>query len=601
MRREGTAATASSAEPAGDHEDISCMDALDMFQLNSTEDKRSNRAEVPSVEGFCKNPEVAQRGGPRTAANSVQLLQGIDVVDLYECSTKSAIWKDGEVVTCYVPPEVAGWEFYSLLWPQPESTAPLKLDKDIEMLVGRKPNSPVCTSMVFAYVPQHRVYLPDSDTSSNAMDRRNATGTNAGQRRRANFGTTTSGPKSRYGHRTARSCEEQCGNLDKSSRTTLGRLVVLFPYHVYKDAAGLPEEPYWGLFIGPRNHALVLLSKQRGRIDLHLAVLFALDAAFRYSAGLIAATSRLFQPFASQDSVASLFGSFEPLQAHCGLTNAVVADHADPEADGRVDYERFLGSRPPAFFVSVASCNLRYLTPREAQLKLTQDDLASLPSPESLPQFPCWTLKGRFDEADRGILLQYHQQYPVLAIHSGGLAEATSAGYGLFELFSASNPLAGSNPWSMVSAFGSCAEVTMSAAERVQTRIQTEGVPCSMYTDRTDEEGGSISSPVASVKTLQGTTASELSSFAPPRQEPQEQMRPAPKADNYVIIPPPSELLQMQMRARATAEDHASVPPPPNSSPGPSREVTLGFGQPEHPLGSTSFGQTPVPLARLRA
>lgn len=585
MRREGTAATASSAEH---HEDISCMDALDMFQLSNTQDKQSKGIEASGA-GFCQNPVAAQRVVQRTAASSVQLLHGIDVVDLYEGSTKSAIWKDGEVVSCYVPAEVAGWEFYSLLWPQPECTAPLKLDKDIEMLVGRPPSNPVCTSMVFAYVPAHRVYLPDAKSTNKAVD----------PRRRANNGTTAMGPKARLTHRTARSIEEQHGNLDKSSRTIVGRLVVLLPYHIYKDAAGLPEEPYWGLFIGPRNHALVLLSKQRGRIDLHLAVLFALDAAFRYSAGLISATSRLFQPFASQDSVASLFGKFEPLQAHCGLTNAVVADHADPEADGRRDYERFLGSRLPAFFTSVASCNLRYLTPREAQLKHTQDDLATLPNPESLPLFPCWTLKGRFDEADRGVLLQYRQQYPTLPTHSRGLAHGVSGGYGLFELLSAGNP------WSMVSAFGSCAEVTMSAAGRVQTRIQTDGVPCSMYTDRTDEEGGSISSPMASVKTLQGTMATDVSSFAPPRQEPQEQTRAGLVADAYATIPPPSELQQMQMRARAIAEDRSVVPPPPNNSNGPSREVTLGFGQPELSPGPLAFAMshefsTP-PLARLRA
>lgn len=576
------------------------MDALDMFHLSHVEDTRA-KGTAPSGTGFCTNPEVAPRVGQRTAANSVQLLPGVEVVDLYECSTKSAIWKDGEVVSCYVPEEVAGWEFYSLLWPQPECTAPLKLDKDIEMLVGRQPSSPVCPSIVFAYVPEHRVYLPDPKISSSVVSRHQITGASAGPQHRTGSATHATRSKPRPVHRTARALEEQHGNLDRSSRTILGRLVVLLPYHIYKDAAVLPEEPYWGLFIGPRNHALVLLSKQRGRIDLHLAVLFALDSAFRYSAGLIGATSRLFQAFASHDSVASLFGKFEPLQAHCGLTNAVVADHADPEADGRGDYQRFLGSRPPAFFTSVASCNLRYLTPREAQLKLTQDDLAALPSPDSLPPFPCWTLRGRFDEADRAVLLQYRQQFPAVAPGPRDLSGGVSGGYGLFQLLSTGNPLSGSNPWSMVSAFGSCAEVTMSAAGRVQTRIQTEGVPCSMYTDRTDEEGGSISSPMASVKTWQGTTATDVSSFAPPRQGPQEQTRAGPAIDVYSTIPPPSDLPQAHMRARATANDHLTVPPPPHTSPGPSREVTLGFGQPEHAPGVLGLTQPPVPFARLRA
>jgi len=170
-------------------------------------------------------------------------------------------------------------------------------------------------------------------------------------------------------------------------------------------------------------------------------------------------TARLFQPFGSQGHVAKLFGNFDPRQCHCGLTNAVVVDQVSHEKDARDDYFREFHIRLPCFFTSVASSNLRYLTPREAQQKLTEDNGAvALEPPAPLPPLPRWTLLGHLTEAHRNELLQYRLETPVRPKPSDELAELSQDG-SWFQLFG------GVNPWSMVSGLGSCAQVTFAHAQ----------------------------------------------------------------------------------------------------------------------------------------
>mmetsp|Transcript_7446 Transcript_7446/g.15469 ORF Transcript_7446/g.15469 Transcript_7446/m.15469 type:complete len:492 (-) Transcript_7446:108-1583(-) len=352
-------------------------------------------------EALCGQPHDL-RGFAKARQSTVELLPGVDILNLYRLSEQSDIWKDGEVTPCLVPRQLIGWEFYSLLWPQPDGASPLRLSATVSLLVGRRPGAPACPSLLFAHVQAGHLYA--GSAGMGPMDRGGA----PSQRK--------DGPEGRG--RLAQTFERLSGNLDFAHRTIMPRMAVLCPSAIYKDAAVLPDEQNWGLFIGPRSRTLVLLNRHRGRIDLHLAALLGLDAAFNFGADLISATSRLFKPFGSQDQVPALFGPhFDPLKIHSGLTNAIMADHVREQKDGREDYLKLFNVRLPSFFLSNASSNLCFVTLGEAQNVRAGRGTAvrmQLPEPAPLPDVPRWTLHGPFSAAGLRELQDYRNRVPLL-------------------------------------------------------------------------------------------------------------------------------------------------------------------------------------------
>jgi hypothetical protein len=229
--------------------------------------------------------------------------------------------------------------------------------------------------------------------------------------------------------------------------------------------AAVPDQQSWGLYIGPNSRALVLLHKHRGRIDLHLATLLALDGAFRQSQELINTTARLFEPFGSQNRVPGLFGTdFEPLKVHSGLTNAVVAEYRNVSTDGREDYRRYFGVHLPRFFLSNASDNLCYLTPQEAQ---RQRDPKHPPMPESLElrDLPQWTLLGgSFGKDDRDILHKHRSSVQAAELDLG-------PGGAFLQLLGLDDVAGGGSLWP----FFGCAEVAKAGSD--QPLVKAEQSP----------------------------------------------------------------------------------------------------------------------------
>jgi hypothetical protein len=133
----------------------------------------------------------------------------------------------------------------------------------------------------------------------------------------------------------------------------------------------------------------MLLKKDRGRIDLHLAVLFTVEVVFRKGAGVVAAATRPFAAFGVQEKVRELFCiNFDPLKVHCHLMNVANANagHVSIFVDGRAEYENGLGIKLPQAFVSNASDNICFL----------DTDPAHKAQSGALPDMPSWTLRGSF-------------------------------------------------------------------------------------------------------------------------------------------------------------------------------------------------------------
>jgi len=431
---------------------ISCFDAFHLDPVVAP-----HRRSGP-LEALCDIP-AEEDSTPLTP--TVQLLPGIEVFDLFEDSELSTVWKDGEICQCLVPQSVLGWEFFSLLWPQPDGAAPVRLNADVEVLFGRPPGLARCPSLLFAYVPAGRAYEGPGDLLATQP------GHSPHQGRSLPLGRAGRSRRGGGAMRSAHASEKASHNLDHEGRSCAARLTVLSPTAVYKDANALPEvsdafSSSWGLFIGPRSRSLVLLSRQRGRIDLHLAMLFSVDAAFRQGGDLIAATARLYAPFGTEEQAAALLGGLDPSKVHCGVTNALVADHVDASTDGRGDYREYLGCILPNFFVSNASNNLLFLTPHEAQQHrggcADARGAPGAPSAKKLPDFPMWTSTGgAIEEDQRNILRKYHAQFPPR------MMPARSLGDELLNLLGLND--GGPSSWTnVVNHLGGCADVRLAGA-----------------------------------------------------------------------------------------------------------------------------------------
>lgn len=383
--------------------------------------------------------------GVAAADATVQLLPGVDILDLYGTSEKAEIWKDGQTSPCWVPRQVSGWEFYGLLWPKPDGASQLRLSSTIDLLIGRPPGDRVCPSLVFAYVPASHTYAGNLPSQPSKAPQQ--------------------------GGRTPVSYERLCGNLDLGGRTVTPRLVVLCPSVVYKDATKLPDEQNWGLFIGPRSRSLVLLNNKNGRVDLNLATLLAMDSAFRLGRDFINAIARLFEPFGCQHQVPALLaGKFDPMRVHSGLTGTLVVDHVNISLDGREDYWRVFGIRLPTFFLSNASSNLRFFTPSEAQhLRAGIDPSAPLPPSEPLPDMPLWTLLGPFASHQQSALHSYRERMPVSKV-----TQDPSVGDGILQFLGLDSAPGGSSVWPFPSLAG-CADISLGGAADASTVAST---PC---------------------------------------------------------------------------------------------------------------------------
>jgi len=388
--------------PPDDEPHVGCLDTFSLPGSGAASRRISGRGGDSAFDDFCRSPwhKSTVANGPPL----VQLLPGVDVLDLYSNSDMAEVWKDGRTLACLVPRAVVGWEFYSLLWPEPNGTSPLRLSSDIEILIAREPKGGIIPSLLFAFVPSNHYYDAGGTAAPGNEDPKSAHSRSAiakGNRQNMLMG------------RGAMKYEKASGNLNTAFRSVTARVLVLCPSTVYRDSASLPADQNWGLFIGPRNRSLVLLNKHRGRIDLHLATLLGLDAHFRMCEGFIAAMARLFAPFGTQDAVPALFGwPLDPLRIHSGLTNSTVADHVSVQMDGREDYQRHFGIRLPSFFLSNASNNLCFLTPHEAELQRAEDGRARphLLHPGPLPDLPKWTLSGLFGPEAQHKLVDYRSR-----------------------------------------------------------------------------------------------------------------------------------------------------------------------------------------------
>jgi hypothetical protein len=283
------------------------------------------------LEAFCQIPsDNPQREDPDT----ITLAPGLDVIDFYVTSEKSEVWKNDAPFECLVPRALQGWEFYTLLHPKPEGSFPVVINPDstdrpkIELLFGRPPGAQQCPSMLFIIVPAGQQYQIPQTLAAAAHQ-----GPSGRQMmsRRARGGEGT----------TPFFYEKACGNLDDKGQSLRPRLLALCPNTVYDETAVLPDGASWGLFVGPRHRRLLLLNKSSGRIDVHMLMLFSIDAVFRRGGALVEATSRLYEPFGTAEQAKALFPDFDPLKAHCGLTNALIADHVSSSTDGRDDYRPY--------------------------------------------------------------------------------------------------------------------------------------------------------------------------------------------------------------------------------------------------------------------
>lgn len=384
--------------------DVTCLDAFSFAHID-----QADGADVTGLglESFCTIPSGAHYIGNRRAF--VTLVPGIEALDLYSASVWREIWKDGCAVECWVPKALIGWEFYSLLYPQPDCASTLRLNGAIELLIGRPPGKEVCPSILFAYVPGGYVHMAPVAPASFSSAAPQSSAASRGMR--PGFASVPPPSTMKSNGRTVQTVERQQGNLDNGGRAVYARLVVLCPTSVFKDSASIPPEVTWGLFVSPRSRTMILVNRERGRIDLQLACLLTHDAVFRFCSGLTTAFGRLFEPLGTAHVVPNCFRDADPLQIHCGITNALVVDHADIEADGREDYRTHFGVRLPEFFLSNSSANLCFLVPAEAQKHragIRCIDLNALR--EGLPNMPMWTLEGVFDEDTMRSLVHYRER-----------------------------------------------------------------------------------------------------------------------------------------------------------------------------------------------
>jgi len=184
----------------------------------------------------------------------------------------------------------------------------------------------------------------------------------------------------------------------------------------------------------------------------------------------------LFEVFGTSELVPALFEDFDPLKAHCGFTNAIIADHVNGSLDGRDDYRRLLGVWPHSFFVSNNSNNMRFLTPLEVTHHRTgrDDEFNELPMPHKLEDFPMWVMGMRFCNPPKsgGLFEAEHRtemrKYRTRCIPRGSPHQQTEQSWkgGMLELLG----LHGSGPnqasWSqMMSKLGGCAEVTFAGTQ----------------------------------------------------------------------------------------------------------------------------------------
>jgi len=382
----------------GDDPDDHHVHCLDLYMLPH-QYEYGHRKASGAMDVLCRVP--VDKGHGRASSASVHIGPGIEVLDLYEHSERSEIWKNGVVCPCIVPEDCIGWEYYSLMWTSPSGASALSCGDGVDLLIGRRPGAPICPSVMFAFIPAGRIY-------------------SSGDKKLV-------GSKKPEDERSPLYLERQCGNLDAKGQTMLPRLVVLSPSITFKEPGQLPEDPNWGLFIGPRSRTLVLCNKQRGRIDLHLAAMFTVDAVFFQSRNLIEATSRLFDVFGTGERVPALFttmktsngdctGNVDPLKIHNGFTNATMADHISIAADGRQDYVRLFNVRLPTFFISNSSGNLFFLTPQEAARHRNvghEGGASRLPKIHPLPDIPIWTLNGHSNQDTQILLRSYRGRVPL--------------------------------------------------------------------------------------------------------------------------------------------------------------------------------------------
>jgi len=438
-------------QTVGDYIDDPHVTCLDTFSLNPVPVSNT----PGPLEAFCQIPsDNPHRDDPVT----ITLAPGIDIVDLYSTSEKTDVWINDGFFECLVPSALQGWEFFTVLHPKPDGAAPVLLNPGsggpgIELLFGRPPGSLQCPSILFIVVPAGQQYQREGAAPHQASIRHKPPG-----RARGKPGKTPS------------SYEKACGNLDGKGQSICPRLLALCPSAIYDEATVLPDGAGWGLFVGPRHRRLLLLNKTKGRIDVHLIMLFSIDAVFQRCRALIDATARLYKPFGTQEQAIALFSDFDPLKAHCGLTNAVIADHINASLDGRDDFRRLLGVWPLSFFVSNSSDNLRFLTPLEVQNHRTgrEKNLDELPVPHKLEDFPQWVVgPGAFEAEHRTALRKYrtrvipranpnaaqHKSWrggvlQLLGLHGGGVREEGSWGQ-IVDKFSgcAEVTFGGSSPW----------------------------------------------------------------------------------------------------------------------------------------------------------
>lgn len=362
---------------------------------------------------------------------------------------------------CLVPQALQGWEFYTLLHPKPEGSKPVLLNPDssgpkIDVLFGRPPGAQQCPSMLFILVPVGQQY--NTPSSSGSAPRQGMAPSRQLPPGRARGAAPA---------KTPYSYEKATGNLDEKGQSIRPRLLALCPSHVYDEQAVLPDGANWGLFVGPRHRRMLLLNKTSGRIDVHLLMLFSMDAVFQRGRALIEATARLYEPFGTAEQAAALFADFDPLKAHCGLTNAVIADHVDASVDGRDDYRRLLGVWPQSFFVSNSSDNLRFLTPLEVQHHRTGRDseFVELPLPHKLEDFPQWVIGPGAVEADHRTTLRKYRTRVIPRVHPKQSDEGWR-GNMLQLLGLHSGTTSGKeDSWSqMCKKLGGCAEVTLAGS-----------------------------------------------------------------------------------------------------------------------------------------
>lgn len=395
------------------------------------------------------------------------------MLDLYATSVRREIWKDGRALECLVPKSVIGWEFYTLLHPQPGGASALRLNGAIALLAGRPPGKEVCPSIFFAYVPAGYVHVAPSGPAAFVSDppgspaptMRTRVGSPAASMRTTTWSPrisdacepSTAPPSAlKRRDRTVLAAERQHGNLEFGSRAAHARLVVLCPTAVLSDVTLMPPEVMWGLYISPGSRHVFLASRDTGKIDLHLSCLLTYDSVFRRCGGLASAYGRLFDPLGTAHAVPNCFQDVDPLDIHCGITNGLVVDHRDIDLDGRDDYRSQFGLRLPEFFVSNSSVNLCFLAPLGAEKRRTGAPSIGQASPSSsmLPDLPLWTLDGIFDEKGVRALQNYRKRSRPQPDVDTGFLDVLGVSGSFTRWFSG---------------FGSCREMTKASPETAQS------------------------------------------------------------------------------------------------------------------------------------